>query len=170
MAPVTVAELRDTIEAAHNRLDAALRTLNDDQLTAPMLEAGWSVRDVLAHLTFWEYRLRYGLSHPADTTSPAVPPEFTDVVDEGEAWGETINQRVYAQNRDRSLDEVRHDAATSYAETLAAITALSDDDVFKPSGLSRSIKRDVLDFIAGNTYEHYEEHSEAIERAFPTSA
>lgn len=166
--PTTVSELVAQIEASRARLDALLLVLSDDQIAAPVLEGGWSTKDVLLHLAFWQYRLRYGLANQSTRAFPASPPEFADLDDDD--WVEQVNIRVYEANREMPAAEARDAFAQSYQATLAIIGDLSDHDVFSASGLARRTNGDVLEFIAGNTYEHYDEHCDAIERAFPPSA
>lgn len=166
--PTTVSELVAEIEAGYARLDALLRVLSDDQLAAPVLEGGWSTKDALLHIAFWQYRLRYGLSNESDLPYPAPPPEVADLGEED--WIEQVNTRVYEANRDMPSAEARDAFDRSYQATLGLIRDLSDHDVFNAAGLRRRTKHDVLDFIAGNTYEHYDEHCQAIERAFPPSS
>ena len=167
--PTTKDDLLALIASAHQRLEASLRTLTDDQINAPLLEGDWSVRDALAHLSFWEQRALYALQHEPVDGKAAVPEEIADLTGSAD-WTDAANARVYERNRGRDLSDIRAEFERSYADVLQVIGELSDDDVFSSTKLSRQIGQPVLDLIAGNTYEHYDEHTDAIERAFPQSS
>ncbi|MEK7693088.1 MAG: ClbS/DfsB family four-helix bundle protein, partial [Chloroflexota bacterium] len=51
---MTKAELLDAIRRDRATLDALVTSLSEAQMIAPELDAGWSVKDVLAHITAWE--------------------------------------------------------------------------------------------------------------------
>lgn len=142
MAVTTQERLEILQDVSQSWLDLlkAIRGLNNDQLVKPATAGDWSVKDVMAHITFWESRMidRIALLECGET-----PPETTDF--------ETINQEEAAKSRLVSLDEVRaqfdstHDRLMSQLE----VTPL----------LSR-------DLVEGNTYGHYNEHLADIHAAF----
>jgi hypothetical protein len=76
---------------------------------------------------------------------------------------DAFNARVYSQHKDQPLSEALADFRASYRELLASVQGLSDADLTKPliDGTH------VWEIIAGNTYDHYPEHLEAIQAAFP---
>lgn len=50
----TVAELVIDLAAEHEALDAVVSSLSDDQWTTPTPSPGWSVRDQIGHLTYFD--------------------------------------------------------------------------------------------------------------------
>ena len=47
-------ELLAEAQAAHARMEALLATLSPAELSATILDEGWSIKDSLAHLVAWE--------------------------------------------------------------------------------------------------------------------
>jgi uncharacterized damage-inducible protein DinB len=129
--------LRSTREA-HTRLEELLAGLSEEEQTRPGVTDGWSVKDHLAHLTWWEQRVIRMLAGDPDPIS-AFPgnPEDEDA----------INAYVFAQNRDRPLTDVRTAFDASYQQMLHLI-ATTPDDVFDARH----------DWISGNADSHYDEH------------
>ena len=59
--PRTIVEIVARIEAVHRRFATALADVGDAQLVDARLPDGWSGKDLLAHLTFWDRRLLYAI-------------------------------------------------------------------------------------------------------------
>ena len=133
--------------------------MSDSQLTEPGLDGDWSAKDALAHLVFWEGSMLDRIRRAAAGENIERPQRTP------EEWNSFINQRnaeAYTEARDRSLAEVCAAFATSYQEVLSTLAALTDTQLFAPEGLSANLGYNVGDLIAGDTYEHYQEHGDAI--------
>ncbi len=89
-------ELLANIRSGRAQFESTLAPLSDDQLQAPQLHGGWSIKDVIAHLGFWEQDTALRFSA---LLRGAEPPDEGLTLDE-------LNARVYAQNRHKSLAEV----------------------------------------------------------------
>ncbi|MGA7670415.1 MAG: maleylpyruvate isomerase N-terminal domain-containing protein [Nitrolancea sp.] len=118
----------------------AVRGLSDEQVTKPASVDQWSVKDIMAHVTFWESRLIHdiGLLERGET-----PPEESDF--------ESINQEESTRSRAASLDDVRAQFDAMHDQMMGMLEGTSH--------LSREL-------VAGNTYEHYDEHLADIRKAF----
>lgn len=139
------ARLLDTIQTAYDRLSAILATLSDEQMTRIGGGGdGWSVKDTLAHLAWWEhYTLRRLNGAPR-------------LIQEGEESGTTLddtNKHVYEENRQKPLAVVLAEYSEAFRQIRAAVEALPDDAL---------ADEDTQGLIAGNTYDHYDEHLQAI--------
>ncbi|MDP9310914.1 MAG: ClbS/DfsB family four-helix bundle protein, partial [Chloroflexota bacterium] len=55
--PETKAALLARIAGEHKQLEQTLDRIPTAQLVEPRLQSGWSVKDVLAHITWWERRM-----------------------------------------------------------------------------------------------------------------
>jgi hypothetical protein len=142
-----VQQRRDTLlqrsREAHTQLEALLATLSDEEQTRPGVTSDWSVKDHLAHLTWWEQRVIRMLAGAPDPVE-AIPGESKSEDD--------INAYVYAQNHARSLADVRTAFDASYQEMLQLI-ATAPDDMFTK----------YHDWISGNADSHYDEHRQMFE-------
>ena len=126
--------------AAHEQLVALLAPLGDDAMTHPIGGGEWSVKDHLAHMTWWEQRIIRTLRDGAPDLAETLP--NVDITDTDQ-----INAAIFAANRDRPLADVRAAFDASYEEMLTLIETLPDDTV---------VKR--YDWLDGNAGGHYAEH------------
>lgn len=139
------ATLLQTIQAAYDRLDATLATLSDDQLTLPGGGGGeWTVKDVLAHLTWWEHYTVRRLSGASQLIQDG---------EDGNTILDDTNKHVYEENRQKSLAAVQAEFREAFQQIRAAVEALPAD---------RIANEDTQSLIAGNTYDHYGEHLQTI--------
>ena len=150
-------ELAEITGRDRERLDALVASLSPAQLTDPALEGGWSVKDVLAHITAWERRCTWTLA--TERGDPLGEPEGGV----GPADVEEFNQAEYEANRDRDLDDVLADGARSYDALAAAIAEVADADLDKPGTVAWTRERPLVQYIRDNADEHYREHVAQIE-------
>lgn len=150
-------ELLAMTRRERDRLDALVASLTPEQLTQGGLEGGWSVKDVLAHITAWERRCTWTLA--TERGDPLGEPEAGVGPDD---VGE-FNAAAYAANRDRDLDDVLADAALSYAALLDAVAEVPDSALDLPGTVSWTRQRPLSQYIRDNADEHYREHTAQIE-------
>ena len=107
--------------------EALLDEIGEANMTQPEVAGGWSIKDIVAHLTGWRRRTvkRFEalLRHEPDF-SPPWPPELQED-DEINAW-------IYASNRDRSLADVLSDSREAFQQLVAVIGAFSEEDFQNP--------------------------------------
>jgi hypothetical protein len=163
--PTTIDAIVSRIAAAHQHFAAAIAPLAEAQLEAPALDGGWSVKDVLAHIAFWDQRLLHALA-PADgpTAFRLAPPVIADIPFD-EQWLTTVNTRIFDLNRARSLPEIQAELAATQTNLLAAVGALTPHELFDPDGLSALLGEPFAPMVLG-AYEHYEEHAETLAQAY----
>lgn len=157
----TVTALRREFEPARRRLEQCLAYFTDSQMIAPLLAGGWSVKDVLAHVAFWDDRLVYAVHPPLGALNPLAPPAIEDIP-RGSEWLEEVNARVYQLNQTRSLADVRNDFEQAYARLYEVVCAVSDHDLIAADGLSGRWGFSAMEMFSG-IHEHYEEHALALE-------
>ncbi|HEY7342668.1 MAG TPA: ClbS/DfsB family four-helix bundle protein [Ktedonobacterales bacterium] len=138
----TITALRDDLarrgREAHQRLATLLATMSEEQMTQPGVTDNWSVKDHLAHLTWWGRRVITVLHGGADPI---------DAMPGGEKTEDEINANVYTANRDRSLAEVRVDFEATHSGMQHLIETLPDETLAAKEG-----------WISGNSDYHYNEH------------
>ncbi|MBI5289587.1 MAG: ClbS/DfsB family four-helix bundle protein [Chloroflexi bacterium] len=157
---MTKAELLASIKRDRTALDALLARVSDTRMTDPVLDAGWSVKDVLAHITAWEQLCLKWLR-------TGVREELT-AGDEFGTQVNALNARLYAENRAHALDAVRAAYARSYDEIVTATEALSDDQLAeKPAWAPHA---SLWQIVSANSDEHYREHIEQISRWLASDA
>src|SRR5215469_18181741 len=108
--------------------EALLDEIGQAHMTQPEVAGGWSIKDIVAHLTGWRRRtvLRFRAAHdPTIDMTPPWPAELADLnedvdVDEVNAW-------IYETNRDRPLADVLNDSREVFQQLVEAIGALTDE-------------------------------------------
>jgi hypothetical protein len=122
---------------------------------------GWSPKDNLAHLAEWikvlmGYHMDKRPAHQVMGLSPAVTKNWD--MDE-------INPILFERNRDRPASEVLAELKQVYENLIAKLRSTPFEDLLKPRHADDPEKRPLLDWVLGDTTEHFAEHRENIERA-----
>lgn len=142
----TSAALRADFDERYTELDGLLAPLTAAQLEQIGITDRWSVRDLLAHLVWWQQRMlarRRG----------EMPAILKIAGESDEAFWERANAAAVAAFSDRSGMEmlaVWRDSHRQMADLIASLSAadLADDDL--------------IGNIVGNSTGHYEEHVPAV--------
>ncbi len=150
---MTAAELAALIRTTSARMDLLLATLSVEQMNQPGAVGVWSVKDVLAHLAYWQ---RYA----AGLLIAVARGEQPDLDSDDET--ERNNASVVAQYYQRSLASVIADWQAAREDLLDQIEQISDADLNDPDRFAWNDGRPLLERIVGNSYEHEQEHIEQI--------
>ena len=155
---VTRDDLLRRIRADRDRFDVMVSRVPTDRVTDPILPGGWSVRDVLAHVA-WGEREGIGVARARALVG-------------SELWEQSEDERnetVVRASRSLSADEVVAEYRSAFADYIAALEELSDDELNEPGQI-----RDLPERIPGwrpwrVLYDpgHYAEHGRTIEEALP---
>ena len=150
--PTNKSELLEQIQAGRAAWEALLAQVEPERLTEPGVEGDWSLKDVIAHIAFYEQRAGNRLRAVARGTTPASHPVIKNLdTDDANAW-------IYDQNENRPLAEVQAEEQAAYRQLLEALEPISDADLFT-TGRFAWLESDALwETIPGNSYGHYEEH------------
>ena len=144
-----------------NNENASWQALLDDigeaNMTQPEVAGGWSIKDIVAHLTGWRRRtvrrFQATLNHEPDFTPP-WPSELQEV-DEINAW-------IYESNRDRPLADVLSDSREVFQQLVDVIDAFSDDELQDPR-----IEQLIGEPLSGKlVFAHFHEEHEPDMRAW----
>jgi len=104
--------------------EALLAEIGPAHMTQPEVAGGWSIKDIVAHLTGWRRRsvrrFQALLKHEPDF-SPPWPPELQED-DEINAW-------IYESNRDRPLAEVLNDERDVFQQLIETLDAFSEEEL-----------------------------------------
>jgi len=150
---MNMAELTALIRATSTRMELLLAQLSVAEINQPGAVGVWPVKDVLAHIAFWERTAVNTLRSVARGETPALSAD-----DETERK----NASVVAQYYQRSLAAVISDWQQAREELLDALEDLDDEMLNDPDYFPWSAGRTLLDRIAGNSYDHEQEHIEQI--------
>lgn len=139
------------IHESHAPIEAAASALGDDALLGPAPGMdGWTRKDVLAHIEWWT---RHSADVIAGARTGVDPYPGGDEPWDPDAW----NERILAENRDRTPDDVRRGEADAFARLVAAVEGATEADLFAEDPhpwLDGTVAETVLEDSA----EHYPDH------------
>lgn len=132
--------------------DALLAQLDPAQAETPDAEGSLSVKDLIAHVTWYE-REMIGLIEARRLAGSNL-------------WSLSTNERnavIFEQNHARQAQDILAEARDVGTRLIAAIDGLTDDDICRADHFAH-MPQDWLPWqvIAGNTYDHYPAHIASI--------
>jgi hypothetical protein len=153
------AEAMELIQSERQALESVLAGLNEEQMSQPGVENNWSVKDILAHITDWEGRMVGWIEESLRGETPQRPAP-------GMTWDDLdrLNEQTYLLNRDRGLPDVSADFHRSYERAYSVVEALTEEDLIDPQRFAWRAGDPLWHMVAANTWEHYQEHRESIEK------
>jgi hypothetical protein len=155
---MTKSKLYEQIVAERSALESTLALLDSDEMVAPTLESGWSVKDILAHIVDWEQRMIGWIEESLDGDGPDLSSDWSDEL------LNQLNQEIYESNKDRPLEDVLREFQLSYQQSWAAVKRLTDEDLFEPDRFRWREGRPMWYIVEANMSGHYNEHNEMIEK------
>lgn len=149
--------LLEKVQTGYAQFEALLASIPQEQMTIASVDGNWSIKDHLAHLLAWQDRLQELLQAVLDEQKEPPKPETTfSSTDE-------VNEYIYQKYKDYPLEEVLAAFRTSYQRVFTTIQAFSQERLNAPFPWYED-DRPIWIGIAGDTYEHYEEHKNTIQR------
>jgi uncharacterized protein (TIGR03083 family) len=152
--PVTAAHFLTEVKAARERWDALLAKIPEEQMSEPDAMGGWSVKDIIAHITWHERQM--------------IPVLESRVFGGSELWGLPLDQRnqaIFEENKDRSLESVLNEARETYSRLITELERLEDADLYDPARFS-GMPEDwsPIQILVDNTALHYDDHYLALQK------
>jgi hypothetical protein len=144
-------EFVKSVEKEHETLVDLLRSVPRSRYReAGVWGDGWTIQDLLAHLTAWEQMFLgwYRVGH--DGGHPVLPAR-------GFKWNETprLNRAIWTKHRFKSVDEVIEESKASYQEILCVIRQLSEEELLTPGHFAWTGRYPLTTYLAPNTCSHY---------------
>lgn len=155
--PTTVSEVIALLENARTEWNARINILTESQLTQPNVCGWWSVKDVVAHIGWYENQMAEMLERRSLDTG-------TD------AWELPLderNARIQEAFQDQSPEQVLTHELLTYIRLLEQIYALSDVELNDPAAFAEMpADWSALELLRQNTWQHYQEHLPDIIKVF----
>ena len=149
-------ELIELLKTERARWEALLAEVGEARMEIAGVTGDWTVKDIVGHLTAWESRPVEWFRAARAGTAPE-PPRWDNELDETQ-----INAWIYESNRKRSLNDVLAESRDNFARLLEAVRAVSEEELTSRDKFVWLNGGSLREAIAGNTYEHYREHGDAI--------
>jgi hypothetical protein len=140
-------QLLKKLEKAWTGFQEAYAGLTDAQLLQPGVTGDWSVRDLVAHVSWWEAE---ALKHLPEILSGKRPPRYSVL------YGgiDSFNALMREQKRALSLSEVRKEAAETHQRLVEYVNSVPEEQIILEKRFQRRLRLD--------TYGHFPIHTEAI--------
>jgi DinB family protein len=122
---------------------ARVQTLPGEELGARLGEAGWTRKQMLAHITMWHDLTTERMLRFAESGEPIGLP--------GDEDEDAINVRAARASEGRTSGEVIMAMTDSHRRLRRAVAVLTDAQLAAHDGWAATV-------IAGNSFGHYEEH------------
>jgi hypothetical protein len=161
--PMTKARLMATLREERTRWDALVKQVEAPCMLVPGPGGEWSVKDIVAHISAYE-RLLVDLLRAASRRELLPLPE-TYVPDMDER-----NALLHERNKDRALQDVMAESARVYVDLLETLQVVPEEDFTDAARTAWFVRPfwgeavPLWEYIAGDTYEHYREHTGAVQR------
>jgi hypothetical protein len=149
-------ELLETLEDGRQEMIEMLENLPDEVLLEPGVVGEWTIKDILAHLTYWEgqtvtllFQAKSGMPKP---TTAHFGKETVDV----------LNQRWYEAGKERSLEMVWQDWTGVRKQMIRRVTEFTDKDLNDSQRFPWLNGVPLYRWIMNDSVEHEEEHADQI--------
>ncbi len=145
-------KLLDAIRSERSQWEALLAQVNEAYMSERGVAGEWSLKDIIAHITWFEREMIVLLQKRALVGS--------------ELWQVSQAERnaaIFEENRQQSLQDVLAEAPQVYEQLIELVQALTDEDVTDARRFAEMPSEwQPWQVIAGNTYEHYRDHSSDV--------
>ncbi len=163
--PGSKSELLERMRVGREEWDTLIAQIPDCAHTEPALTGGWSVKDLIAHVAAYENwtaaQIRAANEGRAPTDRELYGVE--EMPDDPEGWDlDRENAAIYARYKDMPLAEVTTFSSQAFADLVAAVEAVSDQDVARSGAQTWTGDRTLLEIIPGQCYAHYEQHADEL--------
>ena len=153
---LTIQQLLAVMRTARSNWDALVAEAGEARLTEPGVEGAWSLKDIIAHITYFEtWATDNVLAFRRGEPRPQSEYKGLEIDEE--------NARIYERFRSKSLPQVLQESQISFRRSIEAVQGLRDEDLYDPK-FTRVPDADwtVFDLIEGDTFEHYNEHRASV--------
>ena len=140
-------QLLNRLDTAWTAFQGSYAGLSSSRLTEPGVAGDWSVKDIIAHVTWWEEE---ALRHLPLIIAGGQPPRYSV------AYGgiDKFNAMMTERKRDVPLSDVLTQQHDTHRRLIDFIQRVSEDQFTRETRFRRRLRLD--------TYSHYPIHTNAI--------
>ncbi len=143
------AQLLSRLDKAWQAFQESYAGLSDKEMILPGVTGDWSVKDILAHVTWWEEE---ALAHLPTILENRTPPRYSVTYGGINAF----NAQKTEQKRDLTLSQVLRQQADTHRRLVDLIQSVPEDQFVRETRFRHRLRVD--------TYSHYPEHTQAIRK------
>jgi hypothetical protein len=140
-------QLLKQLDKAWTAFQESYAGLSDSQLTEPGVTGDWSVKDMIAHVTWWEEE---ALKHLPLIITGGRPPQYS------RQYGgiDAFNAQMTEQKRGLSLSDVLRQLDETHRRLIDYVHSAPEEQFTRETRFRRRLRLD--------TYSHYPKHAKAI--------
>jgi hypothetical protein len=142
-------QLLKRLDKAWEAFKASYAGLSDSELMEPGVTGAWSVRDLIAHVTWWEEE---ALKHLPLVLDGGRPPRYSVTYGGINAFNALMTER----KSHLSLSEVLQEQDDTHRRLVAFIESAPEDQFLRETRFRYRLRLD--------TYSHYPIHTEGIRK------
>jgi len=153
-------ELVESIESEHQAfLDLASSIPRKRYRDEGVWGDGWTIQDLLAHLTEWEQMFLRWYREGREGGSPALPAP-------GYKWNQTpaLNRAIQRKHCRKSLKRVLEEFDASYDEIVTLARELTPKQLLTPGVFAWTGKNPLATYLTPNTCSHYRTAGKILKR------
>jgi hypothetical protein len=140
-------QLLNQLDKAWMAFKASYAGMPDSQLTEPGVTGHWSVKDIIAHVTWWEEE---ALKHLPLILTGGRPPRYST-----EYGGiDAFNAQMTEQTQGLSLSDVLRQQEETHRRLIEYIQLAPEELFTRETRFRRRLRLD--------TYSHYPKHAKAV--------
>ena len=158
---ITKQQVIADLDRIYRRWQALVAGLSDAQKAAHLEPSFWTVKDVIAHLWFWQQASVARMEAALKDTQPAFPdwwekfgPDPEEDVDRTNAWN-------YAQNRDKAWSQVYANWNNQFQRYMSLVKLVIEQDLLGVGRFAWMGKYRLVDSTLGS-YGHHQEHYDSL--------
>jgi hypothetical protein len=141
-------QLINRIDSAWTIFNASYAGLSDAEMMEPGVTGDWSVKDVIAHVTWWEEE---ALTHLPTILAGEKPQRYSVKYGGINAF----NAQMAEQKKDLPLAEVLRWHKDTHRRLLDLVETAPEEHIIRETPFRHRLRLD--------TYSHYREHTAAIQ-------
>jgi len=142
-------QLLKRLDRAWEALKESYADLSDSELMKPGVTGGWSVKDIIAHVTWWEEE---ALTHLPVILAGGKPPRYSVTYGGIDAFNAQMTER----KRNSPLSEVLRQRDDSHRRLVDFLQTAPEEQFIRETRFRHRLRLD--------TYSHYLKHAEAIRK------
>ena len=142
-------QLLKQLDKAWEAFKESYAGLSDSELMQPGVTSAWSVRDLIAHVTWWEEK---ALMHLPLILDGGKPPRYSVTYGGIDAFNAEMTER----KRNLSLSEVLQQRDDTHRRLIDYVQRAPEEQFTRETRFRRRLRLD--------THSHYPKHAEAIRK------
>jgi hypothetical protein len=140
-------KLLKQLEKAWATFNESYAGLSESKLTEPGVTGNWSVKDIIAHVTWWEEE---SLKHLPIILKGGKPARYSTKYGGIDAF----NAQMTVQKQGLSLSEVLREMDETHRRLIAYVQSIPKEHFTRETRVRRRLRLD--------TYSHYPKHAKSI--------